>query len=62
VETGLQLFGDSRAADEVPFFQHGRFQPRFGQVRAVDQPVVAASDYDCVVFFGHFFLEVKSDK
>ena len=48
VEPGDQLLGDRRAADDVAPLDDQRLQARLGEVRAVDQAVVAAADDDRV--------------
>ena len=49
VEAGDQLLGDGCATDDVTPLDDQRAQARLGEVRAVDQPVVAAADDDRVV-------------
>ena len=48
-EARLELLGDRRAADDRPALEDQGLEPGLGQVRAVDQPVVAAADDDRVV-------------
>ena len=48
-EAGPELLGDRRAADEVAALEDERAQAGLGQVRAVRQAVVAATDDDRVV-------------
>src|ERR1700677_1092744 len=52
-EAGNDFFGDGGAAEDVTLFEDEDFFAGFGEVRRVDQAVVAAADYDDVVFFGH---------
>ena len=49
VEPGDQLLGDRRATDDVPALDDQRAQAGLGQVGAVDQSVVTATDDDRVV-------------
>ena len=48
-EAGSQLLGDRRAADEMPALEDERAQAGLGEVGAVGQAVVAATDDDRVV-------------
>ena len=48
-EARAELLGDRRAADEVAALEDQRPEPGLGQVGAVDQAVVAATDDDRVV-------------
>ena len=53
-EAGAQLLGDGGAADEVAPLQDQGPQAGLGQVRSVDEAVVAAADDDGVVgVLGH---------
>ncbi len=52
-ETGTELLGDGRSADQVPLLQDQGLQPATGQVGAVDEPVVTAAHHDRVVAVGH---------
>ena len=49
LKPGPQLLGDRRAADRSAAFEDQRAQPRLGEVRTVDESVVAATDHDRVV-------------
>ena len=49
VKPGDQLLGDGRAADDVPSLDDERAQAGLGQVGAIDESVVTATDHDRVV-------------
>ncbi len=49
-EARMQLFGDGGSAHEVAAFDDQGLEPLLGQIGAVGEPVVAATDHDCVVF------------
>ena len=48
-EARPELLGDRRSADKVAPLEHERLQPGLGEVGAVRQPVVPATDHDRVV-------------
>ena len=52
LEPRKDFLGDGGAAEHMPSFEHENLLACFRKIRGVDQPVVAAADYDDVVF-GH---------
>ncbi len=52
-EAGDDFFGDGGAAKNVAAFQRENFLARFGEIRGVDQAVVAAADHDYVIVLRH---------
>src|SRR5690348_1496614 len=52
-EPGKDFFRHRRAAQQVPAFQNDDFLTGFGEVRRVDEPIMAAADDDGVVVLPH---------
>jgi hypothetical protein len=52
-EAGDDFFGYGGAAEDVAAFEDENFFAGLGEVRGVDQAVVAAADDDCVVILRH---------
>ena len=52
-ETGNDFFRDCRAAEHIAFFQDQDFLACFCKICRIYEAVVASSDNDDVVFFGH---------
>src|SRR5580698_2010015 len=52
-KSGDDFFGDGCAAQDVAFFQDQNFFAGLGEIRRVHQAVMAAADYDDVVFLCH---------
>jgi hypothetical protein len=49
LEAGIDLLGDRRAAEHVAPLEHEHLAARAGEIRRIDEPVVAAADDDDVV-------------
>ena len=60
-ETRMELLGDGGAADQMPALQDQRAQSCLGQIGAVHQAVVTASDHDRVEFLlgRHIYLRLS---
>ena len=52
LETGEDLLGHRRAADDLASLQNDNFLARARQVSGSDQSIVAAADHDCIIFIG----------
>ncbi len=52
-KTGDDFFGDGGATENMAAFQDDDLLPCFGEIRGVDQAVVAAADDDNVVVLTH---------
>src|SRR5260370_42492240 len=52
-KAGDDFFGDGGAAENVAAFQDDDLLPCFGEIRGIDQAVVAAADDDNVVVLAH---------
>jgi hypothetical protein len=52
-KAGDDFFSDGGAAENVAAFEDKNFFAGFGEIRRVDQAVVAAADDDCVVMLRH---------
>ena len=54
-ETGNDFFGNGRAAENIATLENQDFLACLGEIRRIHEAVVAAADYDDVVFLRHEF-------
>ena len=58
-KTGREFLGDRRAPEDLAPLEHQRLQPRPGEIRPADEPVVAGPDHDHIVRIRHCAPEIR---